>query len=318
MSKQKTFTRAEFESRLAIRDLPPAIRGWTNPEGRGTAVIEYRSLDHAVASARRGEDYMVPGAVEAWRTYLSDHPASAKRWHGGVQSADAWEAVVRDPGNDLRDLIVRCMTSLDSIPTPFRDQPRRRTVRGLEDGDWLDQVRMEQDMNWDRAWTDRVRVMRQRPALRVVLNGGINCNIGATELAWRGAVAMAIARKAEDAGADVEVLVAFNWEGGASDHEERNALITMPLKPFGTFADRDLLTAYCCHLASFRWFAWVLLAQNLQGNRVTGWWGSMRDIGSDGAHLNADITIDYNVTTESRAIDCLRKAAEIIARSEAK
>lgn len=307
-------TRDQYEARLAARTSPPMLRAWTEEaRGAGATVIEFRTMADAIDAARRGTDYMVQGAADAWTTYLRNHEGD-KGWNGGVSDAAAWDAVVRDPGAKLRDRITACMGELDALPTPFREQPRRRTVRGLDEGDMLDPVRMQQDNNWERAWTDRIRTSRPRPALRIVLNGGMNCNLTAENLAWRGAVAMAIARKAEDAGADVEVLIALNWERGASDNPGRSVVVSWPVKAHGEHADRDTLTAYCCHLAALRWFAWCHLAQNLMGDTVDYAWGSMRNVAPVAKHLAADIVIDYDVVTKERAMATLRSAAEVIAR----
>ena len=309
MDKPKTkITRDQFEARLALRDHAPRLVAWTPT----STVLEWGTLADAVHNARMGDAYMHPEGARAWGAYLADHPKGERSWHGGVKDADDWDAVVRDPGDKLRSRVEACMAQLDALPSPFTPQPRRRNVRGLDEGDHLDVLRMQADLNWDRAWSERKRRNALRPSLRVLLNGGINCSLGQDAIAWRGAVALAIARRAEDAGATVEVLLANNWEGGASDNPERAVVSSWPIKSMGEFADRDLLTAYCCHLGSFRWFAWVLSAQNLQGDRVDYAWGRMGRMQEAARHLNADILIDYDCITKEAAARTLANAARVI------
>lgn len=298
-------TESNYRARLAARANAPHVLDW----GKHVTVVEYPTLDAAVANARAGRDYMLPGPRAAWDKYLADHPGD--KWHGGVQDAAAWDRVVSKPPRKLAERVRECMDALEAVPLPLHEAPRRRTMRNLDEGDMLDAVRMVEDFNMDRAWSERRRSTRPRPALRIVLNSGMNCNLNESALAWRGAAALAIARRAEDAGADVELLAAVNWTRCARD-AERDIVASWPLKAMGQHADRDVLTAYCCHFAAFRWFAWILMAQNMPGHQVCSVWGSMRPLASVVPHLRADIVVDYDVITKERAIGMMHRAAQIV------
>jgi hypothetical protein len=306
MNKPEPFTESTYRARLDARANAPRLIDW----GRTVTVLEYPSLDAAVANAEVGTAYMEAGPRAAWDEYLASH-REVKRWHGGVQSADEWKRTVAAPPAKLAKAVAECMDALDAVPLPMQEAPRRRTMRNLDEGDTLDAVRMVEDFNLDRAWSERRRSTRPRPALRIVLNSGINCNLDERALAWRGAAALAIARRAEDAGADVELLAAVNWTRCARD-AERDIVASWPLKAFGQHADRDTLTAYCCHFAAFRWFAWILMAQNMPGHQVCSAWGSMRPLASVVPHLRADIVVDYDVITKDRAIGMMHRAAQIV------
>jgi len=302
-----TITHNEFAARLDARPNAPRIVAWTDR----SATIEWPNLDAAVANARAGTAFMqLGGPREAWETYIQNHKRDRK-WNGGVTDADAWDRVVSKPPADLTARVRECMDALDAVPLPLDEAPRRRTMRNLDEGDALDAVRMVEDFNLDRAWSERRRHNRPRPFLRILLNSGLNCNLDAKALAWRGACAMAIARRAEDAGADVEVLAAVNWQAIATD-TGRDLVMAWPLKARGAFADRDTLTAYCCHFAAFRWFAWVLAAQNMQGMQVCRSWGRQGRVEQVTQHLGADVVVDYDVITRERAVERLRKVAELV------
>jgi hypothetical protein len=102
-----------------------------------------------------------------------------------------------------------------------------------------------------------------------------------------------------------------NWQAIATD-TGRDLVMAWPLKARGAFADRDTLTAYCCHFAAFRWFAWVLAAQNMQGMQVCRAWGRQGRIEQVTQHLGADVVVDYDVITRERAVERLRKVAELV------
>jgi len=302
-----TFTQTQFAARLDARSNAPRIVAWTDE----CATIEWPTLDAAVANARAGTDYIEDGGPRAaWDQYIQNHQDD-DRWNGGVTTADAWDRVVSKPPAKLAARVRECMDALDAVPLPLDEAPRRRSMRNLDEGDAFDPIRMVEDLNLDRAWSERRRHNRPRPFVRVVLNSGLNCNLDAKALAWRGACAMAIARRAEDAGADVELIAAVNWRAIAAD-TRRSLVMAWPLKARGEFADRDTLTAYCCHFAAFRWFAWVLAAQNMQGSRVCYSWGSMGRIEEVTAHLKADVVVDYDVITKDRAVERLRQVAELV------
>lgn len=303
-------TESAYRAMLDRRDCPPTIVSW----GKSATVLAYQSLASALDHARRGTDYMHDEARAAWEMYHKAHEgkgARERRWHGGVWSFTDWERVSKAPPAALVANVDACLAALDAVPLPMREAPRRRNMRHLDEGDTLDAVRMVEDCNLDRAWSERRRSTVARPSLRIVLNGGINCNLDERSLAWRGAAALAIARRAEDCGADVEIIVAINWTRCATD-TMRDIVASWCVKERGAYADRDTLTAYCCHFASFRWFAWCLMAQNMPGHRVCGAWGRMERVAGCVDHLKPDVIVDYGVTSRDTAIALMRQAMEII------
>lgn len=299
-----------YQARLNARNHAPRIIHFSDDQ----VVLTFVSLAHAVASVTEDKASMVPHAAEAW----GEHMGNCRRdtnWGGGACTPQLWREVLLSPPKALKDRITAAYNALDTIPTPFRDLPRRKSVRGLDEGDTLDAITLIEDHGDGRAWAESRAAVRKRPSLRVCLNIGLNCNLTAEAMAWRGACAMAIARKAEDAGADVELLAAFAIQGTACENETM-LCVAWPLKPQGQHADRDLLTAYTCHLSAFRYFAWALLAQHVVGDRVAGGWGRAGDLsGTLRTHLAADIVVDYGVTSQERAMSCMQTAARTIEAS---
>ena len=299
-----------YQARLDARNHAPRIIHFDDSQ----VVLTFVSLAHAVASVTEDKASMVPHAAEAWGEHMGNCK-QRKDWGGGACTPQLWREVLLCPPAILKERITTAYNALETIPTPFRDLPRRKAVRGLDEGDTLDAITLIEDHGDGRAWSESRGVPRKRPCLRVCLNVGLNCNLDAEAMAWRGACAMAIARKAEDAGADVELLAAFAIQGTAVENDTM-LCVAWPLKAQGQHADRDLLTAYTCHLSAFRYFAWALLAQHVVGDRVAGGWGCAGDLsGSLRKHLAADIVVDYNVTTKQRAMDCMTTAAKVIESS---
>ena len=301
---------AIYQARLDARNHAPRIIHFSESE----VVLTFVSLAHAVASVTEDKASMVKHAAEAWHEHMGNCRKDSN-WGGGACSPQLWREVLLSPPKALQDRITTAYNALDTIPTPFRDLPRRKSVRGLDEGDTLDAITLIEDHGDGRAWAESRAAVRKRPALRVCLNIGLNCNLNAEAMAWRGACAMAIARKAEDAGADVELLAAFAIQSTAVENDTM-LCVAWPLKAQGQHADRDLLTAYTCHLSAFRYFAWSLLAQHVVGDRVASGWGRAGDLsGSLRKHLAADIVVDYNVTSQQRALDCMTTAAKVIESS---
>ena len=240
--------------------------------------------------------------------YAPDHKGRPHEWVGINPTASEWAKVVANPPQPLRDAVEHCMASLDEMPTAFGERPARRTVRGLEEGDELDAVRMQQDCNLDRAWSARIRRTRMRPVLRVALNAELRGGQGQSALAWRGACALAIARKAEESGADVGIDWVTIGDGTCSNYD-RQLCVFVPLKKVGEFADRDALVAYCCHLASFRYFGFNMISALNPDASMLGWGRplSLKYVGSE-----YDIVIDmHDVNCKASALRMISKAADI-------
>jgi hypothetical protein len=56
----------------------------------------------------------------------------------------------------------------------------------------------------------------------------------------------------------------------------------------------------------------VLAAQNMQGMQVCRAWGRQGRIEQVTQHLGADVVVDYDVITRERAVERLRKVAELV------
>ena len=284
-------------------------------QGRDRCIVAFDSIAHAHAFIAH-DDFTSPTGRSKWNQYRSEIENKATAFAGGVSDAAGWVRTVNDPGEDLRSRVDRCIERLDTVPTAFEDRPRRRTLRQLDEGDELDIASVVIDHDADHAWTERRTARRTRPVLRVALNAELGGNEGQEQLAWRGATALAIARKAEAAGADVE-LSWITLGHGTNRPCNVELLATVPLKRLGQFVDRDSLTAYCCHLASFRYFGFRLIAQLNPGTRMNAWGCPMRVYaqGSDQPQSphHHDIVIDYGQCNNERdAIAMLNNAANIM------
>ena len=291
----------------------PRLRSWgkADSSGRIRATVAFDDLMHAQRFIA-ADAFTSVSARDYWTAYCRGTCAKRPEFCGGVATPAAWDAVVRDPGNALRQCVERCMERIDAMPVAFGDRPRRRTVRGLDEGDELDAVRMAQDHNLDRAWSERRMRSAVRPIMRVAMNAELSSGQGQTSIAWRGAVAMAIARKAEAAGADVELTWITVGHGTAADSGLRDVemLATVPIKRIGQFADRDSLVAYFCHVASFRYFGFNLIAALNPGATMFGWGTpmSLRHAGPE-YHILIDM---HDVNCESSARQMMDKAAGIV------
>ena len=292
----------------------PRLVEWID-KGRPRCIVSFDSVQHAQAFIAH-DDFTSPQARKMWNEYRHSIENKSTGFSGGIFNAEGWGRTVSDPGEDLRSRVERCIERLDTVPTAFEDRPRRRTVRRLDEGDELDIASIVIDHDADHAWSERRTARRTRPVLRVALNAELGSNQGQNELAWRGATALAIARKAEAAGADVE-LSWITLGHGTNRPTDIELLATVALKRLGQFVDRDSLTAYCCHLASFRYFGFRLIAQLNPGTRMAAWGAPMSIYaqGSDEPQSphGHDIVIDYNqCNNEAQAIAMLNNAANIM------
>jgi len=288
-----------------------SMRGRNGKKEPERYTVQFDSF-HAAQAFVRADAFTSDSARQKWARHRRDNqPINGKpnEWVGIDPCIEAWDAVVANPPQELRESIERCMASLDEMPTAFGERPARKNVRGLEEGDELDAVRMMQDHNLDRAWSSRVRRMRTRPVLRVALNAELRCGQGQEAIAWRGACALAIARKAEESGAEVSIDWVTIGNGTCSDDYERQLCAMVPLKKVGEFADRDALTAYCCHLASFRYFGFRLIA-GLNPGATMPYWGAPLSLNYIGDKF--DIVIDmHDVNCKASALRMISRAADI-------
>lgn len=296
----------------STRHAPRLVNWGKATTGRTRATVAFDSLAHAQAFVG-GDAFTSDSARKTWEDYRNRRCKREPGFCGGVTTPAKWDAVVRDPGDGLRRRVEQCMARLDSIPVGFGERPRRRTVRGLDEGDELDAVRMVEDHNLDRAWSERRMRSAVRPVLRIAMNAELSSSQGPDAIAWRGAVAMAIARRAEAAGADVELTwITIGCDTvaiGGPDNVE--LLVTVPVKRLGEFADRDSLVAYFCHLASFRYFGFHLIAALNPGPQMLGSYGrpmSLRECGAD-YHILIDM---HDVNDEQQAQRMMERAASIV------
>lgn len=272
------------------------------------ATWRFASIESAL-SFIAAHDFTSTTARSNWEGLVRDK--NDAKWRGNVSTAAEWADVVSNPGDSLRAKVQECMDALDAVPTAFDARPSRRTKRGLEAGDVLDPVRMIEDRNLDRAWSERQHAPRFRPVLRVALNAELSSNQGETELAWRGATALAIARKAEEAGADVELSWITIGDSTCSDYTTQ-MMATVPVKRIGHYADRDSLVAYCCHLGSFRYFGFNLIAALNPSATMTGW-GRPRALSYAGPEWH--VLIDWkDANNRDAALALIAKAAGIVGK----
>jgi hypothetical protein len=298
----------------------PRLVDWID-KGRPRCIVAFDSVQHAQAFIA-DDKFTSQAARTMWNEYRHALEKKSHKWCGSVSDAAGWGRTVANPGDDLRNRVERCIERLDTVPTAFEDRPRRRTMRRLDEGDELDIASVVIDHDSDHAWSERRTAKRTRPVLRVALNAELFGDEGQEQLAWRGATALAIARKAEAAGADVEV----SWitlGHGTNRPTDVELLATVALKRLGQFVDRDSLTAYCCHLASFRYFGFRLIAQLNPGTRMACW-GSPMSVypqGSDEPQSphGHDIVIDCGqCNNEKEAIAMLDNASNIMRKRSAK
>lgn len=194
---------------------------------------------------------------KANRSLADRTPGGSESYWGHITDLDHLHEVLRrgweEGTNKILDLADRIR---DAIPHPYGS---RRVLTWQDQGDSVDMGRVYSG-NLDKAWRSSPR--RRERAPRVIsldVDVGENCMIGADDLFWSGAAAVALTDALEDAGYRVELFATssthFNAEG-----KRHAGLMRVRAKMAQERMNPALTAAMVALPATFRWYhlmAWL-------------------------------------------------------------
>lgn len=211
------------------------------------------------------------------------------------------ESIVAALTTPRTDLIARVDEArsliAENIPTPTRT--RRRVARGRESGDAIDADRFIARVPecWDRS------ERQQFPArtVRLVVNLATAWDTRATEIIWRGAVAVALADELALRGFAVEIVAASATlaKTHCTSKTETRWISATVVKQAGEPIDLARVSMICCSLGFYRFgfLAADIASTNAKVRRNLGIPTNMAR-----ADLNADIVIDHTIRNQSDAV----------------
>lgn len=167
-----------------------------------------------------GTEYDLYDSVEDMLADTSTIPASRcashfipmKKWLG--RDLKTWaqvEAASRSAWDEGLAVIDRMLADLADAEMPRPKSRRRRTRFSQDNGDELDYDRLRDGRDYWR--TSRRENTHGPSTITIVANVGANANVNHEDILWRGAAAIALATRLEEAGYRVEI-----WAGWRSAH----------------------------------------------------------------------------------------------------
>ena len=165
-------------------------------------------------------EYDLYDSVEDMLTDTSTIPASRcgshflpmKKWLGrDLKTWDQVEVAARSAWDDGLAIVDRMLADLNDTEMPRPKSRKRRTRFSEDNGDELDYDRLRDGRDYWR--TSRRENTHGPSTITIVVNVGANCKTKAGDILWRGAAAIALATRLEEAGYRVEI-----WAGWRSDN----------------------------------------------------------------------------------------------------
>ena len=142
---------------------------------------------------------------------------------------ESWDdvyAAAQSVWSEGLEIVDRMLADLDGISLPRPTSRRRRTRFSEDDGDELDYDRFRDGRDF---WRSSRRENTRGPAtITVLVDVGANCGVKHSDILWRGAAAIALTKRLEEAGYRVELwtvhLAAHAWQDGCCDVDSFQAV----------------------------------------------------------------------------------------------
>ena len=173
-------------------------------------------------------------------------------WALGIKDLQTATDLLNNPPDWMVDKAHECLDQIDTAVAKQHDSaaPRRKRLRGLEDGDtlMLERVMTRHPEPWERM--DRPTVSHK--VVRILVNCATSWKLDKESLVYRGAAAVASAMQIEQRGGKCEIWAAFCSDRCVSAYGVDNLDQLTLVKPVNepTTISRTLATV--AHLGFFR------------------------------------------------------------------
>jgi hypothetical protein len=242
-------------------------------------------------------------------------PTDTKYW-GHIDSVDALHDALRygwaEGTVKIQDLADKIR---DQIPHPYGS---RRKMRWSDQGDSIDMAKVYSG-GLDRAWRSSPRQRERAPrVLSLDVDVGQNCMIGADDLFWSGAAAVALTDALEEAGYRVELFASSTSYFKADKHHM--GIVRLRAKRAHERLNPALTAALVALPATFRWYhlhAWTKHPHYLGfGFGKSGTIGEPLEQAMLAGHIEgAEVTLQ-NALSEKAAVKEVTEALERLTQQE--
>ena len=106
----------------------------------------------------------------------------------------------------------------------------------------------------DTAWTGTTKKMtRGNNSIVMVVDIGANGGVSAESLVWKGAVAVALARKLQQSGRAIKIALIDRTIGSSNDNNHNAFVVSVTVKDYNTPLDVERLLSSCAMAGFFRY-----------------------------------------------------------------
>lgn len=229
---------------------PSQVKGWGHRD-------PFRVTGTTLVVQMDPEDLHMIDDTHDWASEANDTLATRtvenndENYWGHIRTLEGLHHAMQRGWGEGTDKIVRLADAVrDKIPHPYGS---RRAIRWSDQGDMIDMAKVYQG-NLDRAWRSSPRQRERAPrVISLDVDVGQNCMVGADDLFWSGAAAVALTDALEDAGYRVELFAT------STTHFEANGKRHVGLARFRAKRAHErvnpaLVAALVAMPATFRWY----------------------------------------------------------------